>query len=100
MRVNEYETVPLRRNNFEFVDESSPPVDVVIDIRTEPRDVATDQPMGRLLHADTREPLQQFTQKMVNHLKELGSKTLHIPLLYLNLRLDLWFLLLSQSMLS
>lgn len=69
MRVNEYETVPLRRNNFEFVDESSPPVDVVIDIRTEPRDVATDKPMGRLLHADTRQPLTQFTQKMVNHLK-------------------------------
>ena len=69
MKVNEYESEPLRRNNFEFVDESSPARDVVIDIRQAPYDTATGQPMGRLLHADTNEPLTQFTQKMVNHLK-------------------------------
>lgn len=70
MKVNEYETKPLRRSNFEFVDESSGPEEIVIDIKQHPFDTATGQPMGRLLEADTLEPLSQFTQKMVNHLKE------------------------------
>jgi len=69
MRVNEYGTAPLRRSNFEYTDESSPADDIVIDIKDPPRDDATGQLMGRLLHADTREPLTQYTQKMVNHLK-------------------------------
>ena len=68
MKVNEYETAPLRRSNFEFVDESSPVEDIVIDITQHPAD-ETGQPMGRLLQADTLEPLTQFTQQMVNHLK-------------------------------
>jgi len=69
MRVNEYETAPLRKSNFNFVDNVSPPEEVVIDIRTPPHDVSTGQPMGRLLGADTKLPLTQFTQQMVNHLK-------------------------------
>ena len=72
VKVNEYETAPLRRSNFEYVDESSPAGDVVIDITMASRDTVTNQPMGRLLNADTNEPLTQFTQKMVNHLKVGG----------------------------
>ena len=69
MKVKEYETVPLRRNIFEFVDETSPPKDVVFDLRTQPADVNTGEEMGRLLNADTLEPLTTFNQKQVNHLK-------------------------------
>lgn len=69
MKVKEYETVPLRRNIFEFVDETSPPMDVVFDLRTQPADVNTGEEMGRLLNADTLEPLTTFNQKQVNHLK-------------------------------
>ena len=68
MKVKEYETVPLRRNIFEFVDETSPPKDVVFDLRTQPADVNTGEEMGRLLNADTLEPLTTFNQKQVNHL--------------------------------
>lgn len=69
MRVNEYETAALRKSTFNFVDNVSPPEEVVIDITTPPHDVSTGQPMGRLLGADTKLPLTQFTQQMVNHLK-------------------------------
>ena len=70
MKVNEYETVPLRKSNFEYKDDTSPPEDVVIDITREPFDTATGEPCGRLLNADTLEPItRQFNQKQVNHLK-------------------------------